>query len=164
MALFNRLLSKDSAPAPPPVTYTPPSEEPAAPAPAAEETPELDFLKPQTPVEETPELDFLKPQAPAEEVPELDFLKAPAPGTTTTAAAASSTAFETTAGEDSPVPGLAYQNQYKRLILETEMPPVITVCRYGPNYVATDHIRNLQAVDNSEYAALEALLKQYKQA
>ena len=147
MALFNRLLSKDSAPAPPPVTYTPPSEEPAAPAPAAEETPELDFLK---------------PQAPAEEAPELDFLKAPAPGTA--AAAASSTAFETTAGEDSPVPGLAYQNQYKRLILETEMPPVITVCRYGPNYVATDHIRNLQAVENTEYAALEALLKQYKQA
>ena len=145
MALFNRLLSKDSAPAPPPVTYTPPSEEPAAPAPAA-----------------SPELDFLKPQAPAEEVPELDFLKAPAPGTA--AATASSTAFETTAGEDSPVPGLAYQNQYKRLILETEMPPVITVCRYGPNYVATDHIRNLQAVENSEYAALEALLDQYKKA
>ncbi len=147
MALFNRLLSKDNAPAPPPVTYTPPSEEPAAPAAAAEETPELDFLK---------------PQAPAEETPELDFLKAPAPGAA--AATASSTAFETTAGEDSPVPGLAYQNQYKRLILETEMPPVITVCRYGPNYVATDHIRNLQAVENTEYAALEALLKQYKQA
>ena len=147
MALFNRLLSKDSAPAPPPVTYTPPAEEPAAPAPEAE-----------------PELDFLKPQAPAEEVPELDFLKAPAPGTATTATAASSTAFETTAGEDSPVPGLAYQNQYKRLILETEMPPVITVCRYGPNYVATDHIRNLQAVENSEYAALEELIKQYKKS
>ena len=149
MALFNRLLSKDSAPAPPPVTYTPPSEEPAAPAPAPETEPALDFLK---------------PQPPAEEVPELDFLKAPAPGTATTATAASSTAFETTAGNDSPVPGLAYQNQYKRLILETEMPPVITVCRYGPNYVATDHIRNLQAVENTEYAALEALLKQYKQA
>ena len=87
-----------------------------------------------------------------------------APGTATTATAASSTAFETTAGNDSPVPGLAYQNQYKRLILETEMPPVITVCRYGPNYVATDHIRNLQAVDNSEYTALEALLDQYKKA
>ena len=149
MALFNRLLSKDSAPAPPPVTYTPPTEEPADPAPAPEAEPELDFLK---------------PQPPAEEVPELDFLKAPAPGTTTTATAASSTAFETTAGNDSPVPGLAYQNQYKRLILETEMPPVITVCRYGPNYVATDHIRNLQAVENSEYAALEELIKQYKKA
>ncbi len=88
-----------------------------------------------------PELDVLKPQSVAQ--------PAPAPA----------------AAADDPAPAEAVitkQPQYSQLILETEKPPVITVSRYGSNYVATDHVRNLQAVEHTEYEALESLIKQYK--
>ena len=133
MALFGRRNNSDTPPAP-----VEPKPEPVVTAP--DPLPELDFLK----------------EPPKEAVPELDFLNAPA------APAASSAAFETPSSDNSSIPGLARQNQYNKLILETEKPPVITVCRYGSNYVATDHIRNLQAVEHTEYEALEALIKLYK--
>ena len=103
---------------------------------------------PPAPIEYKPE------PAPAhieEPLPELDFLKAP----------------PVTEPEPAPAAGSAEgvitkQPQYSQLVLETEKPPVITVSRYGSNYVATDHVRNLQAVERTEYEALEALIKQFK--
>ncbi len=91
--------------------------------------------------EPLPELDFLKPQS--------DSQPTPAP--------------EAAAYDPAPVEAvITKQPQYSQLILETEKPPVITVSRYGSNYVATDHVRNLQAVEHTEYEALESLIKQYK--
>ena len=91
-----------------------------------------------------------------EPLPELDFLKTESITVSEPVAAA-------TVYNAAPVDGvITKQPQYSQLILETEKPPVITVSRYGNNYVATDHVRNLQAVEHTEYEALEALIKQYK--
>ena len=109
---------------------------------------------PPAPIEYKPE----PAPAPVEEpLPELDFLKAPAVSEPAPAPAAF-TAPTAAAAEGV----ITKQPQYSQLILETEKPPVITVSRYGSNYVATDHVRNLQAVERTEYEALESLIKQYK--
>ncbi len=105
---------------------------------------------PPAPIEYKPE----PAKAPEPEpLPELDFLKEP------------SVKPAETVSPVSQIPQgdavIKKQPQYSQLILETEKPPVITVCRYGGNYVATDHVRNLQAVERTEYEALESLIKQY---
>ena len=110
---------------------------------------------PPAPIEYKPEP--APAPAPVEEpAPELDFLKAPP---VSEPAPAPSYAASVSAAAEGVI---TKQPQYSQLILETEKPPVITVSRYGSNYVATDHVRNLQAVERTEYEALESLIKQYK--
>lgn len=106
---------------------------------------------PPAPIEPKPETVDTKE---AEALPELDFLKEPP------AKPAEPVSSAPSVPEGDAV--IRKQPQYSQLILETEKPPVITVCRYGSNYVATDHVRNLQAVERTEYEALESLIKQYK--
>ena len=92
---------------------------------------------PPAPIEYKPE------PAPVEEpLPELDFLKEPPVSEPAPAPAPAFTAIPA-AGVEGVI---TKQPQYSQLVLETEKPPVITVSHYGSNYVATDHVRNLQAV------------------
>lgn len=121
------------------------------------------FGRKNSPVTPLPAPIEYKPEpAPAakEELPELDFLKEPP-----VSEPAPAPAYQPAPAAFTPVNAegvISKQPQYSQLVLETEKPPVITVCRYGTNYVATDHVRNLQAVERTEYEALEALIKQYK--
>ena len=111
---------------------------------------------PPAPIEYKPE-----PAPVQEELPELDFLKQP-PVSESTPASASVYDPAPAAAPAGTEGVITKQPQYSQLVLETEKPPVITVCRYGSNYVATDHVRNLQAVERTEYEALEELIKQYR--